>query len=332
MKRFNQLRFFLPLLGFPLLLLRLEETRRGVLEGLRLCGELLIPSLFPFSVLANTLIRMGLAAKLEDRLLVPVSFIPWAMGFLGGFPLGAQTLAGLYREGTMDRQEAIRASCWCGNAGAAFLIGTVGRVLGDPMLGLLLLGIQILTSLLAALLVDPGAQVNHELRKRRDRRAEAPAAAFTGALGDSALAMVRLCGSVCFFLGLWKALEGLLPLETWPDPLRVLVQGAMELSSGTAALVALPGKSAFVIAAGLCGWGGLCVHLQAADALCGEGLPLGPYLAGKLCQALLSGILSFALLRLGLLGGLILSLPVALTGIFFRNRKKRRWKIGNPVL
>lgn len=310
----KRLTFFLPLLGFPLLLLRLEETRQGVLEGLALCGELLIPSLFPFSVLANTLIRMGLAPWLEERLRLPAVAVPWLLGLLGGFPLGAQSLAALCRDGAVSRQEAIRASRWCNNGGAAFLMGAVGAVLGSPGLGLLLFGIQILSSLTMALLFSVGKGSAGSCR-RKPRRAQALTAALTGALGESALAMVRLCGSVCFFLALWRALEGLLPLDSFSPLLRVLFLGAAELSSGTAALGTLPRDAAFVLAAGLTGWGGLCVHLQAADALCGEGLPIGPYLFGKLCQGLLSCLLALGLLRLGDFLGL-LSLHSSI--IFFR--------------
>lgn len=329
MRRFDRLAFFLPLLGIPLLLLQLEETRQGVREGLRLCGELLIPSLFPFSVLANTGIRMDLAGKLEKGLRLPVSTVPWVLGLLGGFPLGAQSLAALYSRGAIGRQEAIRASRWCNNAGAAFLMGAVGGVLGDARLGLALFGIQILSSLCLILLFSPGKGGAVRSRRRSLQGADAPASALAGALGDSALAMLRLCGSVCFFLGLWRALEALLPVEAWPPVLRVLLQGSMELSAGTAALGTLPGNAAFVLAAGLCGWGGLCVHLQAADALCGAGLPLGPYLSGKLCQGLLSCLLALCLARFGpLTGSLLLFVPATI----FLVLKKRRWKTPKPVV
>ena len=304
MRRFDRLRFFLPLLAFPLLLLRLEETRPGGLAGLALCGALLIPSLFPFSVLANTLIHMGLAQCLEERLRLPSVAVPWLLGLLGGFPLGAQSLAALYRDGAVSRQEAIRASSWCSNGGAAFLVGAVGAVLRSPRLGLLLFGIQVLASLILALLFSAGKGSCVSCR-RKPRKAQALTAALTAALGESALAMVRLCGSVCFFLVLWQALESLLPLDRFSPLLRVLFLGAAELSSGVAALGTLPRETAFVLAAGLTGWGSLCVHLQAADALCGEGLPLGPYLFGKQCQGLLSVLLALGLLRFGNLLGLL---------------------------
>ena len=62
------------------------------------------------------------------------------------------------------------------------------------------------------------------------------------------------------------------------------VYGALELTGGVAALRLAPEGLHFVLASALLAWGGLCVHVQGLSALAEAGLPLRPYLGGKLVQ------------------------------------------------
>ena len=52
---------------------------------------------------------------------------------------------------------------------------------------------------------------------------------------------------------------------------------------------------ALVLAAFLLGWGGLCVHFQAAAVLSGSGLKMKERLGGKLLHGVLSALLAMAL-------------------------------------
>ena len=50
-----------------LLILRSKAVQAGVRSGLALCGRVLIPALFPFSVLSGLLLRSGGAAALGAK-------------------------------------------------------------------------------------------------------------------------------------------------------------------------------------------------------------------------------------------------------------------------
>lgn len=89
---------------------------------------MLIPSLFPFMILAGLISRtsagpllsrcvglitrpMGLPERLGSVLL---------MSFVGGFPVGAQMLSEMLARREISRDTAERALCFCVNAGLRF--------------------------------------------------------------------------------------------------------------------------------------------------------------------------------------------------------------------
>ncbi|MCR5552768.1 MAG: nucleoside recognition domain-containing protein, partial [Oscillospiraceae bacterium] len=128
------------------LILRSKAVQAGVRSGLAICGRVLIPALFPFSVLSGLLLRSGgasaLGAKADGwmrrRFHLPgQAAAPLLTGLMGGYPLGAQSLAALYKAGGLTKSEAVALSAFCNQPGPAFLVGAVGAsVFGEPRLGL----------------------------------------------------------------------------------------------------------------------------------------------------------------------------------------------------
>lgn len=340
------------LTGFFLLALMLwtDTARRGVLQGLAVSCQVLIPSLFPFSAGAGTLIRMGFADRLSprtDRLMRRLfhlpgqASVPLLLGLLGGYPLGAQSLAALYREKALSRAEAIRLSRFCNNAGPAFLIGAVGGgIFHSVRTGILLLLIHWAAALLTGGLLAGGQTPASDTACGRPGQRLNLAQALPGAVAEAASSMVRITGMVVFFSVGMELLGQVLPLAQLPQPVLCLVHGWIELSGGTARLAGMNPAFGIPAAAFLVSWGGLCVHMQAAERLLSVGLPEGPYLVGKALQALLSlppalafarpkgtpGAPGAALFACGV--GVVLLLLLLL----FRILQKKRWKKGQSVL
>ena len=112
-----------------------QSSAQGARDGLTLCAGVVIPSLFPFVVLACFLTNSGLG-ELISRPLSPITRyilkLPSSCGcavimsMLGGYPVGAKMISGLLEQKKIDKAQASRMLCFCVNAGPAFLIGTVG--------------------------------------------------------------------------------------------------------------------------------------------------------------------------------------------------------------
>lgn len=314
------------LLLFALALVLAPQTStEAAKSGLLLCYNVIIPSLFPFFVLSSLVVSLGFTGFL-GRLLQPVMrplfrlngacASALALGFVGGYPVGAKTALHLYTSGQCSREEAQRLLAFCNNCGPAFILGVVGTgVFRSGSVGLLLC----LTHMLSAFLVGI-------LFRRRGERSPAAgaaplapppaqsagfAAAFTGAVKDSFMSVLAICAFVVFFTvlsqllilsGLLPALAALLalplsPLGVTAPWLSRLLIGMLEVSTGVTALTDGPLALRLASAAFLLGWGGLSVHCQALSFLSGSGLSVRPYFAGKLLQGLFSGGMVLLLFR-----------------------------------
>ncbi len=307
---------------FCLLTVKADSARAGAAWGVELCCRLLIPALLPFFAAAGLLNRLGFAALLGERLggltgrLFGVSgegAAAFLLGLTGGYPLGAATVAGLFRDGRVDREEAERLLTFCDNTGPAFAVGAVGAgVFGSPAAGLFLYAVHVLSAVLTGVLLS--------FPRRRAvpsvPRPAAPAApfaeAFTGAVRASGAAAASLCAFVVLFssllyvldgLGVFGSLAGVLSVRTGAELrwCRALLCSALELSGAVGLMQGLaPAPANLALAAFALSWGGLCVHCQSMGVCAGTGLRTAGRLRGKLLHGLLAAGLSYIMSTLWL--------------------------------
>ena len=306
------------------------EAIEGAKDGLLLCFNVIVPSLFPFFVLSSLVVDLGLAAYLGralEGLMRPLFRVSGscaaavALGFIGGYPVGARTALQLYEQGLCSKTEAERLLAFCNNSGPAFILGVVGAgIFGDSRVGLLLYLTHALASLLVGLLFRfyGGGRVGRARGQRpKPIRTVTLPAAFTGAVSRALQSTLNICAFVVFFAvvlrllsayGALSALAELLSLAGFEGEwARRLVAGLLELSSGVASLrgsAQLVGRVS--MAAFMLGWAGLSVHCQVLSFLVDSGLSARVYLAGKLCHGLIAAALTYLLTRL-----FPLSAPVA---------------------
>lgn len=307
------------------LLLYPTQSVAAARDGLRLCGNVIVPSLFPFFVLSSFCVEMGLIRHL-GRLLEPlmrplfgVSGIcasAFVLGIIGGYPVGAKTAVELYEKRCISRDEAQRLLAFCNNCGPAFIFGVVGAgVFASSAVGLLLYLVHIAASVLVGVLFrfsggKPGASGRAPVRIE----AVSFSAAFTGSIRNALQSTLNICAFVLFFTvftrllvlsGILTAVAEalgtlLLPLggtDAWAEQLLI---GAIEMSSGVAGLSDAAGSlsAQLALAAFVLGWAGLCVHCQVLSFLGESGLSARSYLLGKLLHGLFSAALIAGLMRL----------------------------------
>ena len=85
-----------------------QEAMEAAREGLMLCYNVILPSLFPSFVLSALVVDLGLAGYIGralEGLMRPLFHVPgacasaFALGFVGGYPVGARTALSLYEKG-----------------------------------------------------------------------------------------------------------------------------------------------------------------------------------------------------------------------------------------
>lgn len=320
------------LLLFGLLLFLFpDESTQAARDGVTLCLDLLIPSLFPFFVLSSLLISTGLAGvctwPLEGlmRSLFGVGSAGTAalsLGLIGGYPVGARTIAQLVERRECTQEEANRLALFCNNCGPAFFVGAAGvGVFGEKKAGFLLLGANAMAALVIGLLLRGLYGPSPRPGDGRARRPELSSfvTEFPDCVRGAFSSTLGVCAYVILFSVLTALAErsGLLPFcaetvsvllpgEHAQGLCRSFFIGLMELSTGTASLGEAAGSpGALPLTAFILGWGGLSVHCQSLPFWRTAGVAVGPYLRAKLLQGILSAGLTALALRL-----FPLSLPV----------------------
>lgn len=297
-----------------------DQAGEAMRVGLDLCANVILPSLFPFFVLASLVVDLGMSRYL-GRLLEPIMAplfrvngtcaCAFALGVVGGYPVGAQTAIQLYHSGQCSRDEAERLLAFCNNCGPAFILGVVGTgVFGSGVVGLLLYCTHILASLLVGLVFrfygggNPSPKHIGSSGFQAVRFGVVFPKAVTGALQST----FNICAFILFFgvmirmltvSGLAGTLSSglsalLSPFGLSSDGSRQLLIGLLEVSSGVTSLTGGSLAGRLSLAAFMLGWGGLSVHCQVLAFLGDSGLSMRTYLGGKL----LHGILSALLIRL----------------------------------
>ncbi|MBQ9166587.1 MAG: sporulation protein [Oscillospiraceae bacterium] len=294
--------FALALLFFP------QSGAQGAREGLALCAGTLLPSLFPAFVFTNLAIELGLGQWL-GRLLAPVMeplfhlsgpcAAPLALGLLGGYPVGGQSLRNLLAQGGCSREEAQRLLAFCNNSGPAFILGIVGSTVFQSLpIGLFLWLVHALAALCVGLILRKEGR--YQPSATPPIAETTAAAALTRSVKQALNSILQVSAYVVLFqvlLGLIQAMP--LPDLSFSQSCQALLMGMLELTGGICALteeLSLPGRLA--LASFLLGWGGLSVHCQTAALLEDTGLAIAPYIQAKLLHGLISAGLCLVLLPL----------------------------------
>ena len=283
----------------------------GARTGLSLCGEVIIPSLFPFLALSVFVIRTGFAerfGRLFERPMRLLFRLPGsaaaalALGIVGGYPVGAKACADLCGRGALSREEAGRLLAFCVNSSPAFIIGAVGAgMLHSSGAGLLLysahLGASLLTGMLFAARA-PRARVQR--RSPASERSPAAKALVTSVTG-SAASMVNICAFVVLFSAITGLIfeSGLLPAAGFfaGTVFQTSLKGLLEVTNGCAAAAPVGGMPALLALSALLSGSGLSVFCQVISAVGDAGLSVRGYLLARIPHAVFSVLLTLLLLH-----------------------------------
>ncbi|MCZ8522780.1 MULTISPECIES: sporulation integral membrane protein YlbJ [Paenibacillus] len=117
-----------------LMLIFPSEALRASLKGVSIWWDVLFPALFPFFVISEMMLGVGIVhffGTLLDPLMRPLFRIPgiggfvMAMGFASGYPIGARLTAQLWEQKLVNREEGERLVAFTTSADPIFLIGAV---------------------------------------------------------------------------------------------------------------------------------------------------------------------------------------------------------------
>jgi len=310
-----------------------EAVSAGVSRGLSICGAVIIPSLFPFLVLAGFLVRAGIAAALgrrSERLIRLLFGLPGCcgtailIGMVGGYPAGGTAVGELVASGAITAAQGRRLLRFCVNGGPAFIISAVGAgMLGSASRGALLFAAHIAVSLLIGIASRSKSSAEPQPPPQKTQKLPVTAA-FVESVNAACRSLLYMCGFVVLFAALLTLADvsgaGAVLQRLISAPLTALGGGAtglgsvnwlpmgLEVSSGCIE-AASGGRLAPLLLGITLGWGGLSVHCQMAASLAGQKLIDRRFFRFRLLAALLGGLVSLLLFRFVPVPGLAGTVP-----------------------
>lgn len=270
LKRLTPLTSLLLLFILGLFLLFSKPVAAGASEGIFLCLQILIPSLFIFLILSDFCVKTGILnfvlkpfGKLCEKLfhtdpnLGPLLF----MSLICGYPVGAKLLRDLAQAQKISPQTAGRLLAFSVNAGPAFLIGSVSIPLfGSVSYGFVIFLSQIIAFFIVGILNAPHIKQSFQggLLFQND-----PSVQLVLSVKSAIGAMGNICAYVILFsgiIGLFESLPLFKDFLAYTPSLKCIFYGMLEISNGIFRLHNIPYQ--FFIAIFLSSFCGICVHLQ----------------------------------------------------------------------
>ncbi len=248
-----------------------QSCAQGAKNGIEMCINVLVPSLFPFMTVSGLIVKSGAANRAGTILEKPAKllfgldgcFAPVILlSLIGGYPVGAKGISELKKQGA-DTIQCQRAAMFCVCAGPGFLINFAGAfVFGSKRLGIIMYAAQVIS----VIIIGIGAKLfginNKEYRfeAKNNNRQISFADAMTEAVFDAAKAMLSICAYVVLFSGITEIIRNVAE----NDSLNCSAACLLEVCS---AVNLMSDKMTIEAVAFAAGFGGLCVHFQIFSAL-----------------------------------------------------------------
>lgn len=286
-------RYWFPaIIGLAVVVLILDSSVafQGAAEGLQLCVQTVIPSLFPLMFFMTIMVSLPEVNHFPYFKRIGKWFhIPngsetiLLTGLLGGYPLGAVCIGQAVSEGRLSSKIGSHMIVFCNAAGPAFIFGIAAGLFKQRWIGFLLWGIQILSCLYVS-----GCMASKD--EASFSAVSPPAASSSQAMDRSVKSISMICSWIIMMRILIAILEQHI-LYALPLTFRIFIRGILELSNGCISLYGVRQPNLrFLFVSAFLGFGGLCVALQSCSAA--KGVCTKRYLPGKLLQGIVSFLLA----------------------------------------
>ena len=259
------------------------RAKAQALEGMKLCLNVIVPTLLPILILTNTII------KSSSRVFLETVFSPLArllrlpkcaccaliLGLIGGYPTGAILSNELFNLHLIDNQTAKRLlrCSFCG--GVAFIITAVGTIhLNSTKTGIIIYTINVLSSIIIC--VADG--IIHPNTNKSTQECSIGSQSFCNALINSIECSTKsvavMCGCIVFF----SAICGLVSIPPFAMPLIEITNGIFKFNGS----ISLPYLCFFL------SFGGLCIHLQILNVIKSTGIGYIDFFVHRVVGGLIS--------------------------------------------
>lgn len=223
------------------------EVCKDATEGsIILCGRVLIPALYPFSVCVLFIMNSGILNSSNRTFFITV------LSMLGGYPIGAKLLDKAVENKEISPRKATKTLNFCVNAGPAFILTAVGNgILHSNVLGFILLFAHITASLVICLILN--LKVNEKKKKAVVKTTNM---SVSDNLVLSACQGAEITLNICYFVIFFSVIVAFIRCFALALPFLTPLIYLTEITAGLKAT-----RNAYLISF-LLGFGGFCIWCQ----------------------------------------------------------------------
>ncbi len=293
------------------------------LKGVFLCLDTVIPSLFPFFVCSGLIVGLGLLKPLEKifapfmKPLFGVSgkgALPFMLGILSGYPVGAKCVADLYSKGQISKREGEKLLAFCNNSGPLFILGAVGAgMAGNVALGRYLYIIHILSAFITGIIFKFYKSRECEITALPTDAKDGFVKTILGAFGSATDSIIAVCGFVILFSVVGEAIPKL-----FVSP---VIHGLLEITGGAEKILNMPSDFNIRVSvlSGIIAFSGFSVMLQVGSIISKTNLSPKLFFMGKSVQGIISYTLSMVALKFYPLSQTTFAGEIIKTGVVWKN-------------
>jgi len=290
----NKIMIYLAVI-FCLIMVTLPEiTADASKAAISLWLNAVVPTLFPFIIMANFIQRIGIIKR------IPMGIYPFLMALLSGYPMGARITADGYRSGYIDEHNLPCILSYSMITGPAFLVGAVGlSFFHSQTSGYILAVSHYVGALLNGLLYGGFYRNNSYIPAVKQGFDERYGEYLTDSILDGfktigiilAYIMMFMIGTnLLQFSGLFRLMER--------DYIAALLKGMLEMTVGCNALSSCQCDlvTKLVLSSFLVSFGGFSIMGQTMSMLKGCPIKFHQVMKMKVTHGIISGILTFTIM------------------------------------
>ena len=304
---------FLGYIGYEILTAS-ESILNSVSFSLNIFKNNIFPSLFPFFVLSNLLIKCGIPEFMGNlfkgimnkvfKIKGVCAFI-FFMSIISGNPANAKYTRELYLENKINKYEATKILCFTCFSNPLFILGTVSLLfLNNKEVGFLILICHYLGNVFVGIGMrryHPSKEENEvtslkkaidAMHKKRISNKINFGEMITNSLTSSINTLLLILGVITTSLVLTTIIDNNLNLNSI---FQSVLNGFIEMTQGLKyiSLEAIPLKLKCVLTVMILSFGGFSVHMQIMSILSDTDIKYLPFLCARICHAVISSLLMY---------------------------------------
>ena len=289
-------------------------TYKGARSGLMLWFINVLPTLLPFIIVSNLMIRLNIAGKISTILypvlgklfrVSPDGCYPILIGFLSGLPMGAKSVADLTIEGKINCKEAHFLLGVCNNASPIFIMSYIAmNQLKMPNMRLPLFVIIYGSSILSAIIYRK--YLNHYNKRKQTHSPlsissitsinEYQSTRFSFDILDKSImngfeVVTKIGGYIILFSILAQMINEIGPSLSF---YKAITMGVLEITTGIDQIckIRLDSNIKIVLVSLIASFGGLSGLAQTKSVLGESRLSIKTYIHVKMLSAIIAMLLS----------------------------------------